>query len=69
MIGKVKVFTFVTGHGETLIDPPLEQHINDWLAQVKGELIHVSQSESPRSGGGHHVTLCIWYLPQEVASS
>jgi hypothetical protein len=58
---QVKMFTFVSGHGETLIEPPHEEHINRWLAQAKGRVLQVSQSESTRPGAGHHVTVCIWY--------
>ncbi len=61
---RVKVFTFVSGHGETLVEPKLEDHINQWLERIQGELIHVSQSESERSNGGSHVTLCIWYFAE-----
>jgi len=63
---RVKVFTFVSGHGETLIEPPHESHMNQWLAQIKGRISHVTQSESERSGIGQHVTVCIWYIPDEV---
>jgi hypothetical protein len=28
-------------------------------------LTQVSQSESMRSGVGHHVTICLWYVPEE----
>lgn len=66
---RVKVFTFVSGHGETLIDPPLEEHINLWLASVEGELVSVTQSESQRPGTGHHVTVCLWYLPPPIAGT
>lgn len=62
---RIKMFTFVSGHGETLVDPPLEDRINQWLAGIKGEIIDVTQSESERSNGGHHVTVCVWYLPGE----
>ena len=61
---RVKVFTFVSGHGETVIEPRHEDHINQWLASVKAKLVNVSQSESSRSGVGHHVTVCIWYVPE-----
>ncbi|HMF16042.1 MAG TPA: hypothetical protein VKE98_02495 [Gemmataceae bacterium] len=61
---RVKVFTFVGGHGETVIEPRHEDHINQWLASAKGKLVNVSQSESSRSGAGHHVTVCIWYVPE-----
>jgi len=56
---RVKVFTFVSGHGETVIEPRHEDHINQWLASIKGRLVNISQS-----GVGHHVTLCIWYVPE-----
>jgi hypothetical protein len=62
---RVKMFTFVTGHGETLIEPH-EDHINQWLAAAKGQLIRISQSESERPGGGHHVTVCVWYNTEEA---
>jgi hypothetical protein len=60
---RVKVFTSVIGHGETLIDPPVEDHINQWLASTGGEIVQITQSESERSGSGHHVTVCVWYVP------
>lgn len=65
---RVKVFTFVSGHGETLVDPPLEEHINNWLSSIKGKLIRISQSESERPGVGHHVTVCVWYLPDAATT-
>lgn len=61
---RVKIFTFVSGQGETLMTPPLEDHINQWLSQLDGELFHISQSESERPGQGHHITVCVWYLPR-----
>jgi hypothetical protein len=62
---RVKVFNFVSGHGETMVQPPHEDHINQWLATVKGRVVHISQSESQRSTEGHHITVCIWYIPEE----
>ncbi len=64
---RIKIFTFVTGHGETVVDDPCEERIGRWLADNGGELVSVSQSESERPGGGHHVTICLWYLPEEDA--
>ncbi len=64
---RVKVFTFVSGHGETVVGPPLEDHINEWLRSARGELVQVSQSESERAGAGHHVTVCVWYVSEEEA--
>ncbi|MCC6418614.1 MAG: hypothetical protein IT429_10300 [Gemmataceae bacterium] len=65
---RVKIFTFVSGHGETVVQPPHEEHINQWLASVGGRLVRVTQSESERPGaGGHHVTLCLWYVADEAA--
>lgn len=60
---RLKVFTFISGHGETITEPRHEEHINQWLAAVEGTLLNVTQSESVRGGTGHHVTLCVWYLP------
>ena len=61
---RVKMFTFVSGHGETLVEPPHEHHINQWLENVEGEFIDFAQSESARADGGQHVTVCVWYLPE-----
>jgi hypothetical protein len=60
---RVKVFTFLSGHGETILEPAHEDHINQWLASVNGQLVEVTQSESERAGVGHHVTVCLWYVP------
>jgi hypothetical protein len=62
---RVKVFTFLSGHGETVLEPVHEDHINRWLATAKGQIVQISQSESERSGVGHHVTVCLWYVPEE----
>jgi hypothetical protein len=62
---RVKAFTFVSGHGETVVEPPHEDHINQWLSTVKGRMVHISQSESERAGAGRHVTVCVWYVPEE----
>jgi hypothetical protein len=62
---RVKIFTFVSGHGETVVEPPHEDHINQWLSTVRGRLVRVSQSESERAGAGHHITVCVWYVPEE----
>jgi hypothetical protein len=62
---RVKVFTYLSGHGATVIGPPLEDAINQWLAGSEGRLVRVTQSESERTGVGHHVTLCVWYVPNE----
>jgi hypothetical protein len=63
---RLKVFSFVSGHGETVVEPRHEDHINQWLESVKGQVVEVSQSESERAGSGHHVTICIWYVPEDV---
>ena len=60
---RVKMFTYVSGEGSTLIEPELEDHINDWLARTKGSLIRMTQSESQRSHATHHTTVCVWYIP------
>jgi hypothetical protein len=62
----VKAFTFVTGHGETMVEPKHEDHINQWLSTANGELVNITQSESVRQGGGHHVTVCVWYMPDQT---
>ena len=63
---RVKVFTYISGTGATVIETPLEDHLNEWLAGVDGEVLEVTQSESERAGAGHHVTVCVWYLPRHV---
>jgi hypothetical protein len=62
---RVKVFTCVTGHGTTIIESPLEDHINQWLTSINGRVLRVSQSESERTGSGHHITVCVWYEPEQ----
>lgn len=61
---RVKIFTYVSGTGATVIEPTLEDDINGWLAKVKGKLVSVTQSESERDGTAH-LTVCVWYLPDE----
>ena len=63
---RVKVFTFVSGHGETVVDRH-ESQINQWLQSTRGQVMEISQSESERAGAGHHVTICVWYVPDEAA--
>jgi hypothetical protein len=66
---RVKIFSFVSGHGETVVEPPHEDHINDWLSRANGKLVRISQSESERAGAGHHLTLCVWYEPEAASQS
>ncbi len=66
---RVKIFTFISGHGETIVEPPHEDHINQWLSTVNGQVVEVSQSESERAGAGHHVTVCVWYVPDDSTIS
>lgn len=66
---RIKIFTFISGHGETLVDPPHESHINEWLASNSGQILEITQSESPRTGGGNHVTVCVCYLPADLEQS
>lgn len=61
---RVKVFTYVSGTGSTVIGTSLEDHINEWLQSVPGKLVQVTQSESERQGAAH-VTVCVWYQPSE----
>ncbi|MFQ5733274.1 MAG: hypothetical protein ACE5KM_15135 [Planctomycetaceae bacterium] len=60
---RLKVFTFLSGTGATVITPALEDHVNEWLAASEGELVSITQSESERPGVGQHVTVCVWYVP------
>ena len=60
---RAKVFTYISGTGATVIETSLEDHLNQWLSSIDGEIREISQSESTRDGNGHHVTVCIWYIP------
>lgn len=62
---RVKVFTFLSGTGSTVIEPALQDHINEWMAATEGEIVSITQSESNRQGVGQHVTVCVWYDPVE----
>jgi hypothetical protein len=62
---RVKIFSFVSGHGETIVQPRLEEHINDWLSKTQARLLFVSQSESEHASSSHHITVCVWHVPQE----
>jgi hypothetical protein len=64
---RVKVFTHISGHGTTVLEPPLEEYINQWLKTANGKLVDVTQSESERPGVGQHLTVCVWYLPENNA--
>jgi hypothetical protein len=64
---RLKVFTHLSGHGTTVLEPPIEDLINQWLANTPGKLVRVTQSESERPGVGHHVTICLWYIPEGTA--
>lgn len=67
MTTRVKVFTYISGSGSTVIETTLEDRINEFLNDLDGSLLEISQSESERAGGGHHVTICIWYVPRKRA--
>lgn len=60
---RVKVFTYISGSGSTVIESTLEDQLNAWLQTNPGEIFEITQSESERPGVGHHVTVCVWYLP------
>jgi len=62
---RVKVFTYVSGTGATVVETTLEDHINEWLESVDGRLLSVSQSESERKGTAH-ITVCVWYMPESA---
>ena len=61
---RVKIFTYTSGTGATVIQTTLEDHINEWLAGTRGRLVRVTQSESERPKAGPHVTVCVWYVPE-----
>lgn len=65
---RVKVFTYSSGTGSTLIESTLEEHLNEWLQKSRGRITAITQSESERSGMAH-VTVCVWYVPDEAADA
>lgn len=67
MCERVRVFTYISGTGSTVIETTLEDQINRWLESVDGEIVKVTQSESERPKVGHHITVCIWYRPKSTA--
>ena len=64
MTTRVKIFTYSSGTGSTLIESSLEDHINDWLSRFDGRVLFVTQSESERQKTAH-TTVSIWYEPAE----
>jgi hypothetical protein len=60
---RVKVFTYASGTGSTVIESGLEDHVNEWLGRTGGRLVMVTQSESERQGVAH-ITVCVWYVPE-----
>jgi hypothetical protein len=61
---RVKIFTYSSGTGATVIESKLEDDLNAWLAQAKARITHITQSESERQGTAH-VTVAVWYVPTE----
>jgi hypothetical protein len=66
MIERMKAFTYISGTGATLIESALEDRVNQWLESQHGRLVKITQSESERHGAGHHVTVCVWYVPDII---
>ncbi len=65
---RVRIFTHASGEGSTVSDSALQDMINDWLSDNKGEIVRITQSESSRPGKAQHVTICIWYVPDEAGA-
>ena len=59
---QVKIFTYNSGTGSTIIESTLEDRINDWLRHETGKILFVTQSESEHSKTAH-TTVSIWYEP------
>jgi len=59
---QLKMFTYSSGTGSTVIENTLEDRINQWLRQEKGRILFVTQSECERSHTAH-TTVGIWYEP------
>jgi hypothetical protein len=59
---QVRIFTYSSGTGSTIIESTLEDRINEWLRHYPGKILFVTQSESER-GHTAHTTVSIWYEP------
>jgi hypothetical protein len=59
---QVRIFTYSSGTGSTIIESTLEDRINEWLSHDPGKILFVTQSESERSRTAH-TTVSIWYEP------
>jgi hypothetical protein len=62
MKSRVRIFTYCSGTGSTVIENTLEDRINEWLQHIDGRILFVTQSESERKGTAH-TTVSIWYEP------
>lgn len=65
---RVKLFTYISGTGATLIGSALEEQLNRWLEECNGDIVRVTQSESERNNVGQHVTVCVWYIPHDISN-
>jgi hypothetical protein len=63
---RVRLFTYCSGTGATVVESKLQDDINAWLSHTHGRITHVTQSESERQGTAH-VTVSVWYIPKEAA--
>jgi hypothetical protein len=68
MSPRVKVFTYISGSGSTVIESTLEDQLNSWLGSNPCEILEITQSESERPGVGHHVTVCVWYFSERATT-
>jgi len=66
---RVKLFTHISGQGSTAADTELEGIINEWLETTEGKIATITQSESARDSQGQHITVCVWYRPDEATSN
>ena len=62
---RVRIFTYCSGTGATVVETKLEDDLNDWLDKTDGRITHIQQSESERQGTAH-VTVSIWYVPGDA---
>ena len=63
---RVRIFTYCSGTGATVVESKLEDDINAWLEKTQGRITNVVQSESERQGTAH-VTVSIWYAPNDAS--
>jgi hypothetical protein len=53
---RLKIFSFLSGHGETIVQLPHESHINNWLSTIQGKVFicYAIRKRAYRVGSSYH---------------